>query len=287
MKILKQIVADIKTSVVEPGENRDALIRKFVLYSPKMPLRLHQEQLIAEAKKFNLSVYDEYFTASDIAINCFSWGDGKTKILLTHGWASKALDFYELIMELRKLEDVEIIAFDAPGNGSSVSELSNLILYKNSVKAIIEKYEVVDFVIGHSLGAMANILALQDLAIQPKLLMSIAPLIKLKENFVQSLESIGVNQADQDVFFSNFELEVKIPADHFNLFNLYHLAPSIEHLVIFDPEDHISPYPYLQDFLTRSKEITAIKFEDIGHFKIIKSPEVISLIVGEIMARIN
>jgi hypothetical protein len=287
LKILKQLVADIKTSVVEPRENRDALIRKFVLYSPKMPLRLHQEKLIAEAKKFNLSVYDEYFTASDIAINCFSWGDGKTKILLTHGWASKALDFYELVMELRKLEDVEIIAFDAPGNGSSVSELSNLILYKNSVKAIIEKYEVVDFVIGHSLGAMANILALQDLAIQPKLLISIAPLIKLKENFVQSLESIGVNQADQDIFFSNFELEVKIPANHFNLLNLYHLAPSIEHLVIFDPEDHISPYPYLQDFLTQNKEITAIKFEDIGHFKIIKSTEVISLIVGEIATRIN
>ncbi|MCX2474048.1 alpha/beta hydrolase [Pedobacter sp. MC2016-05] len=287
MKILKQIVADIKTSVVEPGENRDALIRKFVLYSPKMPLRLHQEQLIAEAKKFNLSVYDEYFKSSDIAINCFSWGDGKTKILLTHGWASKALDFYELIMVLRKLEDVEIIAFDAPGNGSSVSELSNLILYKDSVKAIIEKYEVVDFVIGHSLGAMANILALQDLAIQPKLLMSIAPLIKLKENFVQSLESIGVNQADQDIFFSNFELEVKVPANHFNLLNLYHLDASIKHLVIYDPEDHISPYPYLQDFLTQNKEITAIKFEDMGHFKIIKSPEVISLIVGEITTRIN
>lgn len=283
MKVLKQIVAEIKASAENPGESRDALIRKFVLYSPKMPLRLHQEQLIAKAKKFSLSVYDEYFTGKDISINCFSWGTGKTKILLTHGWASKALDFFELIIELQRLEDVEIIAFDAPGNGSSISELSNLILYRNSVKAIFKQYNNIDFVIGHSLGGMANILALQDLAKQPKLLISIAPLVKLKENFEQSLESIGVSKADHAVFFSNFEIEVKIAADYFNLLNLYQLDQSIPHQVIFDPEDHISPYVYLQSFLIQNPEITAIKFDAIGHFKIIKSPEVISLIVENIL----
>lgn len=280
MKTLKQIVNDIKTSAEEPGADRDALIRKFVLYSPKMPLRLHQEQLISESQQFSLLVYDEYFTQSEVSINCFSWGGGKTKIFLTHGWASKALDFYELIVELRKLDDVEIIAFDAPGNGSSISELSNLILYRDSVKAIVAKYEELDFVIGHSLGGMANILAIQDLSIKPKVLISIAPLIRLKENFEQSLASILVSKSDQEIFFKNFAAEVKVSASYFNLLDLYHLDKSIKHILAFDPDDHISPYAFLEDFLVKNEEIKSISFKDIGHFKIIKSPEVIELIIN-------
>jgi len=86
LKILKQIVADIKTSVVEPGANRDALIRKFVLYSPKMPLRLHQEQLIAEAKKFNLSVYDETLRQATLRLTVLAGAMARLKYcLLTVG----------------------------------------------------------------------------------------------------------------------------------------------------------------------------------------------------------
>ncbi|WP_029277036.1 alpha/beta fold hydrolase [Pedobacter borealis] len=102
-----------------------------------------------------------------ISINCFSWGNGKRKVLLTHGWASKALDFYELIIELLKIDDLEIIAFDAPGNGSSISEFSNLMLYAGSVKSIALNYAHPDALIGHSLGGMANVIALQELGLPP------------------------------------------------------------------------------------------------------------------------
>ena len=122
MKRLKQIANELKLTQANPDA---ALMREFIFYSPKMPLRLHQEQLIAVSKQFSLQVFDTYFTNTEVSINCFSWGNGKRKVLLTHGWASKALDFYELIIELLKIDNLEIIAFDAPGNGSSISEFSN------------------------------------------------------------------------------------------------------------------------------------------------------------------
>ncbi len=55
------------------------------------------------------------------------------KLLITTGWGSKAADFSELIQALRAIDDLEIIAFDAPGNGSSEGELSNLLLFIFSV----------------------------------------------------------------------------------------------------------------------------------------------------------
>jgi len=279
LKRLKQLIGDLKQ---QQGNPDAALMREFIFYSPKMPLRLHQEQLIAESKQFSLPVFDTYFTRSEISINCFSWGKGKRKVLLTHGWASKALDFYELILALLKNDDLEVIAFDAPGNGSSVSEFSNLMLYADSVKSIALNYAQPDVLIGHSLGGMANVIAVQELAIQPQLLVSIAPLIRLKENFEQSLESVNIDVKDQAIFFANFEQEFPVPASYFNLTNLYQLKDQTNHYLAFDPEDHISPYPFLKEFLDKHPAITSKSFEDVGHYKILKSVDVIEDIAYQI-----
>ena len=279
MKRLKQIGNELKLTQANPDA---ALMREFIFYSPKMPLRLHQEQLIAVSKQFSLQVFDTYFTNTEVSINCFSWGNGKRKVLLTHGWASKALDFYELIIELQKIDDLEIIAFDAPGNGSSISEFSNLMLYADSVNSISLNYAQPDVLIGHSLGGMANVIALQELGITPDLLISIAPLIRLKENFEQSLDSVSIGAKDQDIFFANFAQEFPVPASHFNLTELYQLSPEIDHFLAFDPADHISPYAYLKEFLDKYPAINSKSFEDVGHYKILKSVDVIEDIVQKI-----
>ena len=279
MKRLKQIANSLKATAENPD---DAQMREFIFYSPKMPLRIHQEELVAEAKNFSLDIYDPYFTQSKLEINCFSWGSGKIKVLLTHGWASKALDFYELIIELLKSDDVEIIAFDAPGNGSSVSDLSNLMFYADAVKAIATNYAQPDFVIGHSLGSMANVIALQDLNLRPKMLISIAPLIRLKEKFAQSLTSVGIADVHQDRFFDNFAKEFPVQASDFNLVNLYEANRNFNHFIAFDPEDDISTFPFLKEFLDKFPEVSATAYEGVGHYKILKSTDVINDIVVKI-----
>jgi hypothetical protein len=286
LKKLKEIVNQIKASGDTGNADFESLIRSFIFYSPKMPLRLHQEQLLAESKQFELKVPDTYFTSSSLTINCFSWGTGKTKILLTHGWASKAADFHELITELIKIEDTEVIAFDAPGNGSSISEYSNLILYVESVKSITKNYAKPDFIIGHSLGGMANAIAVQDLAIQPKLLISIAPLIRLKENFEQSLQSIEISESVQDTFFENFSKEFPVDVSYFNLTELYVSDENITHFLAYDPEDHISPYSFLQEFLKKNAQIASKAYNDVGHYKILKSADLIQDISEQIKSKI-
>ncbi|WP_316832901.1 alpha/beta hydrolase [Pedobacter aquatilis] len=280
MKRLKEIVNALKISAENQHQDAEKLIREFIFYSPKMPLRLHQEQLLAEAKRFSLPVFDTYFTAKALTINCFSWGTGAVKVLLTHGWASKAADFYELITALRNIDDLEIIAFDAPGNGSSVSEFSNLMLYADSVKAIAADYAKPDFYVGHSLGGMANVIAIQEAGLKPKQLISIAPLIRLKENFEQSMQSVNIGVEAQANFFHNFSKEFPVKADHFNLSSLYHLNPAIQHFLAYDVEDHISPYAYLNTFLEQNPQIKAKAYPDAGHYKILKSPEVIEDVVA-------
>lgn len=256
------------------------LLWQLICYSPKMPVRLQQQQLLDEAKAFMLDVDDPHFAKSTLKFNGFTWGEGKRKILITHGWGSKAADFAELITVLKTLPDTQIIAFDAPGNGSSEGELSNLILFAGAAVTIIKNYGAPDVLIGHSLGAMANILALKDTAIRPKLLISVAPLINLKENFIATLNLADVSPEMQVEFFADFEQLFEMNASGFTMGKVYPAELISRHWLAFDPDDKIAPFGFLRSFLNFHPEIETRVYENRGHERIIKDESLIADIVN-------
>jgi hypothetical protein len=277
MKKLKQIFNEVKTGSSHTLDERNQLLWQLICYSPKMPVRLQQQQLLDEAEKFSLKVKDDYFAHSELSFNGFKWGHGKHKVLIAHGWGSKAADFAELITALLTLDDLEIIAFDAPGNGSSEGELSNLLLYVGAVKAIMSAYGAPDILIGHSLGAMANVIALRETGVKPSLLISLTPLIRLKENFEASMTAADVSREAQDTFLRSFEKHFGKPAGQYNLVDLYDFEG--KHWLAYDQHDLISPYSFIAEFLNTHQRIETHDYENTGHERIIKSPELINDVV--------
>jgi len=282
MKKLLQIIKHIKTGATGTPDELNDMLWQLICYSPKMPLRLQQEQLIAEAEKFSLAVDDKHFANKELAFNGFKWGKGARKVLITHGLGSKAADFTEIITALRAIDGLEIIAFDAPGNGCSEGELSNLLLFMDAVKAVILNYGEPAIVIGHSLGAMANAIVLNEMKIRPSLLISIAPLIRLKENFVASMSAAGVSGTAQESFLKNFEEKFNKPASYYNLNDRYAFDDQLNHWLAYDKNDRVSTYNYLKEFLDNHPSIKSQDYDDIGHERIIKSPVVIADLIDQV-----
>ena len=282
MKKLKQIIAQTKEIAAANSTGFNDLVWQLICYSPKMALRLHQEQLLNEAAHFSLTVNDDYFAKKALTFNGFKWGTGKHKILITHGWGSKAADFGDIITALREIEDVEIVAFDAPGNGSSEADLSNLLLFILAAEAVIKTYGKPDVMIGHSLGAMANVMAIREMGITPSLLVSLTPLVRLKENFEASMNAAGVQQPAQDEFLETFEKLFGYPASWYNLNQQYLFDTEPNHWLAYDNADAVAPYPYLQEFLNAHPSINAKHYEGTGHERILKSPEMIADLVKEV-----
>jgi hypothetical protein len=280
MKKLKQIFTEIKANSSHTPDGLNQLLWQLICYSPKMPVRFQQQQLLDEAEKFSLKAKDDYFAHKELIFNGFKWGSGKHKILITHGWGSKAADFTEMITALREIEDLEIIAFDAPGNGISEGELSNLLLYIEAVKAIMLNYGSPDILIGHSLGGMANMLVLKETMVKPSLLISLTPLIRLKENFEASMNAAHVPDLAQEAYLKSFETHFGKPADHYNLIDLYDFDG--RHWLAYDQHDLTSPYRYMEEFLNTHRSIETHNYENAGHEKIIKSPEVIHDLIAQI-----
>jgi hypothetical protein len=272
MKKLRSIIKQLATIDHNNKQELNDLLWEFICYSPQWPLRPHQQQLLDEAEKFEVNVYDEYFSQQELTVNGFKWGNGKQKILITHGWGSKAADFSELIIALRQ-HDVSIIAFDAPGNGSSEGSLSSLILFEAGVKAVVAHCGAPDISIGHSLGGIANAMGLKDSP--PRLFISLNPLIRLKENFVSSLESQKISEPDQAAFFESFVKKFNMEPSDFNMNKVYSFDDNLKHWLAYDDQDLVAPYPYLKDFLEKHPSVIAKKFEGVGHERIIKEERVI------------
>jgi len=280
MKILKQIIAEIKNTKDEDTHQLQGLILRYICYAPKMPLRIFQENLLERAEKNKLKVYDEYFSGQDLTFQAFKWGKGTRKILLTHGWGSKAADLYEIIMALEQIENVEVIAFDAPGNGASEGELSSLLLFVEGVKAIVAQYGIPEVTIGHSLGATANIMALEQLKIHPKQIISIAPLIDLGKNFEASMDAIDIHKSIQHTFFENFEERFKKPVSKYNLVDWSAFTTDAsKHWVAYDENDLVSPRSYINAFLNSNPAIGSINYIGAGHERIIKSSAMIENVI--------
>lgn len=283
MKRFKQIVTDVKERVANHATaDMTPLLWQFICYPPKIPLRLHQEQLLAKATKFSVKVDDPYFTNTELTINGFKWGEGRTRILISHGWGSKAADFNELINALLEIPDLEIISHDAPANGSSDGDLSNLLLFVNAIKAVIDEIGAPDIAIGHSFGAMANVYALDELDIKPKLLISIAPFILLQENFIKNMTALNVPQDAQQAFLDDFKARYGIYPSHYNMPDLYKFNADLNHWLAYDDADMMLPDAYLQSFLAGHPNIRTKNFSGAGHERIIKSPEVIGNVVEEV-----
>jgi hypothetical protein len=272
---------------VRQAQNDQELISalwSYLSFSIRLPNRPHQNELLAQAVPFSMQAPDPYFAKKELTFNGYIWGTGRKKIYLTHGWSSKATDFTEIITALKNLDDVQIIAFDALGNGSSEGELSNLLLYVKPLEAIINTYGMPQILIGHSLGVMANVVALKEFQEQPELLISITPVAKLEQNFTGMMNHAGVSPEKQVSWFNAFEDNYKFPVRYFDMKTLYELSASTKHIVFYDEQDELLPYVQLAEFLKQQPQIITEAFNGAGHYKILKEPRLIDAIKAAVLA---
>ncbi len=283
MKKVKHLFNTAVELSEDNGSELNEALWNLIFYSPKIPNRLHQQQLVEESVMFEVTVNDNYFEQNQLTVQGYKWGNGINKVFLTHGWGSKATDFIDLINLLKTNPDLQIIAFDAPGNGVSEGNLTDLLLYIQSINAIIEQFGIPQVLIGHSLGAMANAILLKQNNIHIPVLISLSPLIKLKEFFISIMCNVKSPLPAQTTFLESFKNRYHISAEAFDLCKLYETDSNKHHLLTYDLNDRISPYIYMEEFLSKNPLITTRESSDIAHEKMHKDPGIIS----EINAFIN
>lgn len=282
MKVYKEIIAKSREINRFNAEEQEAILWQLLCYAPKMPLRKNQEELMEQATLTVLQVPDTYFSGDMLNFNVFKWGEGDKVILLTHGWSAKAADFAALITLIGTLENTTVIAFDAPGNGSSAGALSNLLLYTEALRQIYQHFGKPGILIGHSLGAMANIMSLEENGFKPDLLISIAPVINLKSLFMNMMDAVSIPVQLREEFFEKFFDRFKRPASAYDLTTTPLRAAASNHWIAYDNQDAVVNTAYLKKFLKRYPQIQTTSYNGAGHEKLIRREELLEELMQQI-----
>ena len=205
--------------------------------------------------------------------------NGKT-VLICHGYASYFFKFEQYIQPLLK-EGFRVIGFDAPGHGQSEGKYINIIIYKDAINQIIEKFGPIDHFMGHSLGAITLAIIAETIP-NPTAhkFVLIAPATKTTTTFNNYFKMMQLSEPVKTGFLLELAKQTPLPITYFEA------DRAIEKYTgpvfwVHDEGDRVCPFEDSLNFKNKAPE--NIKFlitNGLGHNKVYKTPEVIDKIVS-------
>jgi len=206
-------------------------------------------------------------------IQLYKWGNSKKKILLVHGWEGQAANFSEIIEELL-LSNYTIYSFDGPGHGQSTGGSNIMFEYRDSVKFIIEKFDV-NQIVSHSFGSVVTTYALSQLPnhkIDRYVLLTTPWTFR---GYVSNISNqIGIGEKSINEFIRIIEDEKKERVEEMDVSKYVTTANIEKALIIHDINDKVIPISEAEEVAKRWDKAELQKIENTGHFRILRTSDV-------------
>jgi len=233
-------------------------------------LREHELEVLAQSNK---ETYP--FKGFDIQL----WKGGEQKILLIHGWEGQAGNFSDLI-EALLAKGYTVYAFDAPSHGFSSKGKTSLFEFTELVGVLIRKYGVTKL-ISHSFGGVATTYALfsnPDLHIDKYVLLTTPD--KFTERIDDVSEMVGITDKVKNRLIDRLEEETNQDVKALNVSDFVQSINVEQSLIIHDKNDKVIPITRSQN-VHRNWPVSEFKeVEGTGHFRILRTKEVIEQVVA-------
>lgn len=143
-------------------------------------------------------------------LSAIRWGAGDKRILLMHGWESRATQMHALAQPLIK-HGFEVIAIDAPGHGLSSGKGSDPVQFSQAVMAAHHQWGPFYGAVGHSMGCAALAIANEQGAMIDRLVLLASP-----ANMLAPLQDfsrfMGLPKTCTQRFFQTIDRRVGRPA---------------------------------------------------------------------------
>ena len=208
---------------------------------------------------------------------CYHWSGKGPKIVLVHGWSSRATNFYEIIEKLILL-DYNVYAFDAVAHGESKGIITNIPELIKTLEELIQEWGPVEAILGHSGGGFASAYVVAQNP-QIKKLILISPFNKVTDVFKKYFEIIQLGEKARLLMIGYFtkltgkkvqELSGELSAQ----------AIRAKTLVIHDRKDKEVQVEDSIDIAKNLKNGQLILTEGLGHRRILRDEMVINELVN-------
>ncbi|MEM9896428.1 MAG: alpha/beta hydrolase [Bacteroidota bacterium] len=213
-------------------------------------------------------------------IKWYRWGTKGPKVLLCHGWRSKAADFRKMINKL-VAEGYIVEAIDMRAHGNSQGRHTALPEFRDILKKHISKHGPYQVIIGHSLGGIAAGIVLSELgrAFQPKHYFLIAAPPYVRYFFKDIIQDVGCNKAVYEAFCNLVKERYHQPVDYFDLRIKTNELKEIDTHLFYCENDQVIPFEKGTELEEAWPHASFVHVKGLGHYRIIANDSIISYIL--------
>ncbi len=270
LELLKKLFSSM--SIVAPRLTASYAFKKFMT-----PRKLRSTPF---PKELLQSAAEYYLPYEGKRLKVYSWGFHGPKVLLVHGWESKAATFRNIIPTLLEA-GFSVISFDAPAHGNSGGKTLTMPRYAGAIKLICDYHANdggVQYVLGHSFGGLtaAYTLSEYDLNIQKLVLVSMPT--NVKRIIGEFCGFLGFSSTIADKMIDKVESLTEKPIDSFGILNMKDEIKAKSILAIHDTQDRQVSYAHMEEMIANWDKPNYITTSSLGHNKTIKNPEIIGRI---------
>jgi pimeloyl-ACP methyl ester carboxylesterase len=208
----------------------------------------------------------------------FTLGEGSKKLLLVHGWAGRFTQFGPLVNHLEKqhptlLKEFTIIGYNALAHRGAQGKRTMMPEIAECIDQISKRFEGLDVVIAHSIGANATMYAGSTLKTQIGRQILIAPPGRISEMVNIFCNTLGFNDKVKKRIVLN--LKKSFGAD-FDSYSAPELAPgnTTPTLVFHDTDDRDTPIHLGREVGKKMSNGTYIETNGLGHRRILRDEKV-------------
>lgn len=211
----------------------------------------------------------------------YRWNKGQpVKILILHGFASAAHKFHRYVLPLIE-KGYEVIAFDAPGHGSSEGATINALEYKMMIKKVMQDHGPINGFITHSFGGLAVSLALEEMPHDENTkVVLIAPATETTTAIDGAFKMLGIKNKKVRAEFD--KIIVEISGQQPEWFSVTRALNNIKAKVLWLHDAYDDTTPLTDALKTKDQRLPNVEFvitSGLGHRRIYSDEEVMNKVI--------
>lgn len=236
----------------------------------------HEVRMLSSATQLSLEREDGKLAG-------WSWGKPGPRVLLVHGWDSRASHLGRFIEPLCR-RGFQVWAFDGPAHGESGGTSSSVVHYGRALLDIASQFGPFDGVIAHSVGSPAALYAFRH-GMRVKSSVHIAGPSSLERVIQRLAQATGIDALETAQLRTLYEEHIGGPVSGMDL---EELAPSLTHsgLIVHDPADREIPFEESERLRDAWPSARLIPVQGVGHRRIILQIEVVNAAVEHLVTTI-
>jgi pimeloyl-ACP methyl ester carboxylesterase len=229
-------------------------------------------------------VFDEAeslkFELEGLTIYGYRWNKytGK-KALIVHGFESSIVNFDHYVGPLIS-KGYEVLAFDAPGHGSSDGKSITAPLFANMIVTIHKNYGPIQSFITHSFGGLALSLALENIAHDETYkAVLIAPATESKTAINQFFDLLQLNG---DVRKEFDKLITEIGGHPAEWYSVHRAVKQLKAQILWLHDEDDLQTPLSDALKVKNENLPNVKFivtKGLGHSRIYRDPAIVNKII--------